>query len=183
MFGRSIVSNHPQFSNAANSTLSTVPVLSTRLTFPLFCVDVEKAPAGILLRPKGKYILNIAGDGSIQMNIQELMTCVDYKFKVINCIINNGYLGMVRQWQEKIYSKHYSQTKISSPDFVKLAQSYGALGIRVEKEEDIIPALKQAIEFDGPVMIDFVCENFEMVYPWVLAGQPIDNVLLSREEV
>jgi acetolactate synthase-1/2/3 large subunit len=69
-----------------------------------------------------------------------------------------------------------------TPDFVKLAQSYGALGIRVEREEEIIPALKQAIEYDGPVMIDFICENFEMVYPWVLAGQPIDKVLLSREE-
>ena len=74
------------------------------------------------------------------------------------------------------------QTKISSPDFVKLADSYGALGLRVEREEEIIPALEQAIKFDGPVMIDFVCENFEMVYPWVLAGQPIDKVLLSREE-
>ncbi|MBE7708755.1 MAG: biosynthetic-type acetolactate synthase large subunit [Cyanobacteria bacterium SIG27] len=140
------------------------------------------AALGAMAALKEGYVLNIAGDGSIQMNIQELMTCVDYKFKVINCIINNGYLGMVRQWQEKIYNEHYSQTKISSPDFVKLAQSYGALGIRVEKEEEIIPALKQAIEYDGPVMIDFVCENFEMVYPWVLAGQPIDKVLLSREE-
>ena len=140
------------------------------------------AALGACAAMKNGYVLNIAGDGSIQMNIQELMTCVDYKFKVINCIINNGYLGMVRQWQEKIYNEHYSQTKISSPDFVKLAQSYGALGIRVEREEEIIPALKQAIEFDGPVMIDFICENFEMVYPWVLAGQPIDKVLLSREE-
>lgn len=140
------------------------------------------AALGACAAMKNGYVLNIAGDGSIQMNIQELMTCVDYKFKVINCIINNGYLGMVRQWQEKIYNEHYSQTKISSPDFVKLAQSYGALGIRVEHEDEIIPALKQAIEFDGPVMIDFVCENFEMVYPWVLAGQPIDKVLLSREE-
>ncbi len=140
------------------------------------------AAMGAAVAKKGNYILNIAGDGSIQMNIQELMTCVDYKFKVINCIINNGYLGMVRQWQEKIYDKHYSQTKISSPDFVKLAQSYGALGIRVEKEEDIIPALKHAIEHDGPVMIDFICENCEMVYPWVLAGKPIDNVLLSGED-
>ena len=140
------------------------------------------AAMGAAVAKKGSYILNIAGDGSIQMNIQELMTCVDYKFKVINCIINNGYLGMVRQWQEKIYDKHYSQTKISSPDFVKLAQSYGALGLRVEKEEDIIPALQQAIEYDGPVMIDFVCENCEMVYPWVLAGKPIDNVLLSGED-
>ncbi len=140
------------------------------------------AAMGACVAKKSKYIINIAGDGSIQMNIQELMSCVDYKFKVINCIINNGYLGMVRQWQEKIYNKHYSQTKISSPDFVKLAESYGALGIRVEKEEEIIPALKRAIEFEGPSMIDFVCENFEMVYPWVLAGEPIDKVLLSREE-
>ena len=137
------------------------------------------AAMGACVASKGKYVLNIAGDGSIQMNIQELMSCVDYKFKVINCIINNGYLGMVRQWQEKIYNQHYSQTRITSPDFVKLAQSYGALGIRVEYEDEIIPALKQAIEFDGPVMIDFICESFEMVYPWVLAGQPIDNVLLS----
>ncbi len=140
------------------------------------------AAMGAAVAKKDSYILNIAGDGSIQMNIQELMTCVDYKFKVINCIINNGYLGMVRQWQEKIYNEHYSQTKISSPDFVKLAESYGALGIRVEKEEEIVPALKKAIEFKGPCLIDFVCENFEMVYPWVLAGEPIDKILLSRKE-
>ncbi len=140
------------------------------------------AAIGAMIALKKGYILNIAGDGSIQMNIQELMTAVDYKLKVINCIINNGYLGMVRQWQEKIYNKHYSQTKITSPDFVQLAQSYGALGLRVEHEDEIIPALKKAIEFDGPVLIDFICENFEMVYPWVLAGQPIDKVLLSRGE-
>lgn len=140
------------------------------------------AAMGAAVANKDSYILNIAGDGSIQMNIQELMTCVDYKFHVINCVINNGYLGMVRQWQEKIYNEHYSQTKISSPDFVKLAESYGALGIRVEKEEEIIPAIKKAIEFNGPSIIDFVCENFEMVYPWVLAGEAIDKVLLSRKD-
>ncbi len=140
------------------------------------------AALGACVAAKKDYILNIAGDGSIQMNIQELMTAVDYKFRIINCIINNGYLGMVRQWQEKIYNEHYSQTKISSPDFVKLAQSYGALGIRVQKESEIIPALKKAIEYQGPVIIDFICENFEMVYPWVLAGEPIDKVLLSRKE-
>ena len=140
------------------------------------------AAMGAAVANKNKYVINIAGDGSIQMNIQELMTCVDYGFKVINCIINNGYLGMVRQWQEKIYNAHYSQTKISSPDFVKLAERYGALGIRVTQEDEIIPALKRAVEFEGPVLIDFVCENFEMVYPWVLAGDSIDNVLLSRED-
>lgn len=140
------------------------------------------ASMGAYAAKKSGYIINIAGDGSIQMNIQELMTCVDYKFKVINCIINNGYLGMVRQWQEKIYNEHYSQTKISSPDYVKLAESYGALGIRVTKEDEIEPAIKKAINFHGPVMIDFVCESFEMVYPWVLAGEPIDKVLLSGRD-
>ena len=126
-------------------------------------------------------IIEIAGDGSIQMNIQELATCVEYNIPVIVAIINNGYLGMVRQWQEKLFDKHYSQTKISSPDFVKVAEAYGALGFRVEKEEDIIPTLQKAIEAKRPVFIDFIVEEFEMVYPWVLAGQPLDNVILSDE--
>ena len=126
-------------------------------------------------------VLNIAGDGSIQMNIQELATCVDYGFKVINCVIDNGYLGMVRQWQEKLFHKHYSQTKISHPDFVKLAEAYGALGIRVEHEDEIVPAIKRAIEAKSPVIIDFVTEECEMVYPWVLAGEPLTKVLLSND--
>ena len=107
---------------------------------------------------------------------------MDYGLKVINCVIDNGYLGMVRQWQEKLFNKHYSETKISSPDFVKLAQAYGAKGIRVEKEEDIIPALKEAMVSNCSVFIDFVVENFEMVYPWVLAGQPLNKVLLSNDQ-
>ena len=126
-------------------------------------------------------VLNIAGDGSIQMNIQEMATCVDYGFKVINCIIDNGYLGMVRQWQEKLYHKHYSETKISHPDFVKLAESYGAVGIKVEHEEEIEPAIKKALEAKSPVIIDFVTESMEMVYPWVLAGEPLTKVLLSND--
>lgn len=126
-------------------------------------------------------VLNIAGDGSIQMNIQEMATCVDYGFKVINCVIDNGYLGMVRQWQEKLFNKHYSETKISHPDFVKLAEAYGAVGIRVEKEEEIEPAIKKALELNSPVIIDFVTEPMEMVYPWVLAGEPLTKVLLSND--
>ena len=126
-------------------------------------------------------VLNIAGDGSIQMNIQEMATCVDYGFKVINCIIDNGYLGMVRQWQEKLYHKHYSETKISHPDFVKLAESYGAVGIKVEHEEEIEPAIKKALEAKSPVIIDFVTESMEMVFPWVLAGEPLTKVLLSND--
>ncbi len=128
-----------------------------------------------------KIIINVAGDGSIQMNIQELATCVEYKIPVINVIMNNGYLGMVRQWQEKLFDKHYSQTKISGPDFVKVAEAYGAKGFRVTKEEDIIPVLQQAIECREPVFIDFVVEECEMVYPWVLAGNPLNKVLLSND--
>lgn len=139
------------------------------------------AAMGACVAKPENLVLNIAGDGSIQMNIQELATCVDYGFKVINCVIDNGYLGMVRQWQEKLFNKHYSQTKISHPDFVKLAESYGALGIRVEKEEEIEPAIKKAIESDKPVIIDFVVESTEMVYPWVLAGEPLTKVLLSND--
>ncbi len=140
------------------------------------------AAMGAALGQKDKVILNICGDGSIQMNIQELATCMDYGFKVINCVINNGYLGMVRQWQEKLFDEHYSQTKITAPDFVKLSEAYGAKGIRVEKEEDIIPALSEAIESNCPVFIDFIVEEFEMVYPWVLAGKALNEVLLSSEE-
>ena len=141
------------------------------------------AAMGAAVANKDKTVINIAGDGSIQMNIQELMTCVDYNLNVKVFIINNGYLGMVRQWQEKIYNKHYSQTHISSPDYVKLAEAYGALGIRVEKEEEIGPAIQKAIEHNGPVFVDFVVESFEMVYPWVLAGDPINKVLLSNDAV
>jgi len=138
------------------------------------------AAIGAAIAQKDKTIINIAGDGSIQMNIQELMTCVDYNLNVKVFIINNGYLGMVRQWQEKMYNKHYSQTNITSPDYVKLAEAYGALGIRVEKEEEIAPAIQKALSYQGPVFVDFIVEPFSVVYPWVLAGEPINKILLSN---
>ncbi len=140
------------------------------------------AAIGAQIGAPDKLVFNIAGDGSIQMNIQEFMTCVDYKIPVKIAVINNGYLGMVRQWQEKLFDKHYSQTHISSPDYVKLAEAYGVLGLRVTKEEDIDSALDKAIAFDGPVIIDFIVEPFEMVYPWVLAGKPLNEVILSNKE-
>ncbi len=139
------------------------------------------AAMGASIAMPDKPVFNVAGDGSLQMNIQELATCVEYNIPVINIIINNGYLGMVRQWQEKLYHKHYSETKISGPDFVKVAEAYGARGFRVTKEEEIIPVLKQAVECKQPVFIDFVVEECEMVYPWVLAGNPINKVLLSND--
>jgi acetolactate synthase-1/2/3 large subunit len=139
------------------------------------------AAVGAQVALKDKLVINVAGDGSIQMNIQELMTCVEYNIPVKVFVINNGYLGMVRQWQEKLFKQQYSNTKISSPDFVKLAEAYGARGIRVQKEEEIDDAIREAINIKGPVFVDFVVEPFEMVYPWVLAGNPINKVLLSND--
>lgn len=139
------------------------------------------AAIGAAVGAKGQPIINIAGDGSIQMNIQELATCVEYNLPVKVAIINNGYLGMVRQWQEKLFDEHYSETCISGPDFVKVAEAYGAKGIRVTKEEELEPAIIEAMNIPGPVFIDFIVEPFEMVYPWVLAGNPIDKVLLSND--
>lgn len=129
------------------------------------------AAMGACLADRNSLVLDISGDGSLQMNIQELMTCVEYNLPVKVIIINNGYLGMVRQWQEKLYDKHYCGTQISSPDFVKVAQAYGAMGIRIAKEEDIIPALKAAIAHNGPVFLDFITESFDFVYPWLADNQ------------
>lgn len=125
------------------------------------------AAMGACIADKSQLVLNIAGDGSIQMNIQELATCVEYDLPVKVMILNNGYLGMVRQWQEKLFEKKYEGTQISSPDFVKVAEAYGAKGLRVQKEEEIESALKEAIEYPGPVFLEFIIEPFEVVYPWV----------------
>ncbi len=124
-----------------------------------------------------KIVFDIAGDGSIQMNIQELATCVCNKIKVKVAILNNGYLGMVRQWQELFYKKRYSQVCITAPDFVKLAESYGAVGMCVTKKEDVRPAIEKAIKTDNTVFIDFRVEPEENVYPMVPAGEAINRII------
>jgi len=124
-----------------------------------------------------KLVFDIAGDGSIQMNIQELATCVCNKINVKVIILNNGYLGMVRQWQELFYKKRYSQVCITAPDFVKLAQSYGAEGIRVTKREEVRKALEKAISIDNTVFVDIVVEPEENVFPMVPAGEAINRII------
>lgn len=124
-----------------------------------------------------KQVFDIAGDGSIQMNIQELATCVCNKINVKVLILNNGYLGMVRQWQELFYKKRYSHTCITGPDFVKLAQSYGAVGILVTEKDQVRPALKKAIETDNVVFVDFRVEPEENVFPMVPAGKAINEII------
>jgi acetolactate synthase-1/2/3 large subunit len=124
-----------------------------------------------------KQVFDIAGDGSIQMNIQEIATCVCNKINVKVAILNNGYLGMVRQWQELFYKRRYSYTCITGPDFVKLAESYGAVGIRVTKKEEVRKALEKAISIDNVVFIDFHIEEEENVFPMVPAGEAINRMI------
>lgn len=126
-----------------------------------------------------RVVIDIAGDGSIQMNIQELATIMQYKLPVKIAILNNGHLGMVRQWQELFYDKNYSHTILDiAPDFIILAQAYGALGLRATKPEEVVPVIEEALSTPAPVIMDFVVEKEESVYPMVPAGSPINKMLL-----
>jgi acetolactate synthase-1/2/3 large subunit len=125
-----------------------------------------------------KLVIDVAGDGSIQMNIQEMATAVQYNLPVKVVILNNGCLGMVRQWQELFYDKRYAHTRISAPDFVKLAEAFGAVGLRAKKPEEVRSVLRKGLATPGPVIMDFVVEPEECVYPMVPAGAPITEMLL-----
>jgi len=126
-----------------------------------------------------KLVVDIAGDGSIQMNIQEMATAIQYSLPVKIVILNNGYLGMVRQWQELFYEKRYACTLIEhSPDFVKLAEAYGALGLRATKPDEVESVLSQGLSSPKTVIMDFMVEKEENVYPMVPAGAPITEMLL-----
>ena len=128
-------------------------------------------------------VFDIAGDGSIQMNIQELAIAVMEKIPVKIIILNNGFLGMVRQWQELFYDKRYAFTVLAEdgctmcPDFVKLAESYGAKGIRVTKKAEVKKAIQDALKEKGPVIVDCLIEREENVFPMVPAGKSISNML------
>jgi len=123
-------------------------------------------------------VVDVAGDGSIQMNIQELAPAVYNKIPVKICILNNGYLGMVRQWQELFYKKRYSATELTgNPDFVRLAEAYGAKGRRVTEKEDVRPALDEAFADRQVWVLDFRIEQEENVFPMVPAGEAIDRMI------
>ena len=119
----------------------------------------------------------IAGDGGFQMTIQELATIVQERVAVKIAIIDNGYLGMVRQWQELFYKRRYVATPLSGPDFVKVAEAYGVPALRVKRREEVIPAIEQAMEEDGPFLIDFKVEPEENVYPMVSPGAALSEVI------
>ena len=126
-----------------------------------------------------KTVIDIAGDGSIQMNIQELATAVEYNLPVKIAILNNYSLGMVRQWQQLFYDRRYSHSTFTRhPDFVKLAEAYGAVGLRTDKPGEVEQVIKKALSINKPVIMDFIVENEECVYPMVPAGAPISNMIL-----
>lgn len=136
------------------------------------------AAIGAQLGCPDKIVVDIAGDGSIQMNIQELSTVVRLNIPVKIAILNNGYLGMVRQWQELFYNRRYSGVNLDgNPDFVKLAEAYGAKGFSVEKKEDVRSTIEKAFSIHGPVIMDFKIDPNENVFPMVPAGQAIHRMI------
>ncbi|MGB9607043.1 MAG: biosynthetic-type acetolactate synthase large subunit [bacterium] len=138
------------------------------------------ASIGVQVARPDAVVFDIAGDGSIQMNIQELATAVQQRLPIKIAILNNGYLGMVRQWQELFWRRRYSYVQLTSPDFVKLADAYGCVGMRVEKASEVENAIKKALEVkDRPCIIDFIIAPEEKVLPMVPAGGSIDKMLVD----
>ena len=124
-----------------------------------------------------KTVINIAGDGCFRMNMNEIATAARYNIPVIEVVINNHVLGMVRQWQTLFYGKRYSNTILNdNVDFVKLAEAMGAVGIRVTKKEELEPAVRKAIELGRPVVIDCIIDKDDKVFPMVPAGAAIEEV-------
>lgn len=139
------------------------------------------AAIGAKIGSPDKTVIDIAGDGSIQMVSQELSTAVTNKINIKIMLLNNGYLGMVRQWQEFFFKKRYSQTCIyNCVDFVKLVEAYGGVGFRVKKKEEVEGVIKKALEINNLVLVDFWIDREENVYPMVAPGSPISEMLESE---
>lgn len=125
-------------------------------------------------------VVAVVGDGGFQMTNQEIITAIQYGVPLKVVIMNNGYLGMVRQWQEMFYERAYSEVDLSvSPDFVKLAEAYGALGLRASRPDELHSVLKQGLEYDGPAIIDLVVTKEQNVFPIVPAGGESRNMILE----
>jgi acetolactate synthase-1/2/3 large subunit len=136
---------------------------------------------GVAAAHPDELVVNIDGDGSFVMNSQELATCYDHNLAVKTVIINNGGHGMVRQWQEIIYKGRFVAIDLDrSPDFVKLAEAYGCVGIRASKPAEVMPALEKAFTTPGPVVVDVVVDKWEYVFPMVPAGGANKDMILER---
>jgi acetolactate synthase I/II/III large subunit len=141
------------------------------------------AAIGAQLAHPERMVVSISGDGGFQMNLQELAVVAGHNIPVKVVIINNKVLGMVRQWQELFYDNRYSQIDLThSPDFVKLAEAYGVKGLRAETEEEAAQVWKEALAHKGPVLVEFVVESSENVYPMVAAGNTLDQMVMGDEK-
>ena len=136
-----------------------------------------QAAIGASFSKTDKEIWVIVGDGSIQMTITELATAVQENADIKIAIINNGYLGMVRQWQQLFYDARYKETPISSPDYMKIADAYGLPGFRVKMRSEISSTVQEVKKINGPVLIEFVVEQHDMVYPMVPAGADLNEMI------
>jgi acetolactate synthase-1/2/3 large subunit len=141
------------------------------------------AAIGAKIAYPDKTVVCITGDGSIQMNIQELATAVECNIQVKTAVLNNRYLGMVRQWQDMFYTGRRSSCDMgNTPDFVKLAEAYGAVGLRAERPSDVLPVLKEALKVERPVFMDFVVDRCEQVFPIVAPGAAINEMIFGDEK-
>jgi acetolactate synthase-1/2/3 large subunit len=136
-------------------------------------------PAAIgakLARPEAD-VWCVAGDGGFQMNLQELAVLAQEGLKVSMAVVNNGYLGMVRQWQEFFYDRRYAATPILSPDFTALAAAYGIRALRVSTRADVIPAVQEARRHPGSILLEFQVEQEDAVYPMVPSGAALHDMI------
>jgi acetolactate synthase-1/2/3 large subunit len=140
------------------------------------------ASLGAKMGNKDKIVINIAGDGCFRMNMNEIATATRYNIPVIQIVVNNHVLGMVRQWQTLFYGKRYSNTTLNDMvDFVKLGEAMGAKSYRVTKKEELAPVLKEAIALNAPVVIDCQIESDDKVFPMVAAGASISEVFAEED--
>ena len=119
----------------------------------------------------------MAGDGGFQMTMAELATIAQENLDINVAIINNGYLGMVRQWQEFFYERRYAATPLLSPDFAKLAECFGLKGVTVDKRQDVVPMVQSARSHEGTVVMNFMVEQEDTVYPMVPAGADLHDMI------
>src|SRR5690606_29295922 len=131
-----------------------------------------------LARPD-REVWAIVGDGGFQMTQAELATLMQEGLKINIAVINNGYLGMVRQWQQFFHDRRYTATPISSPDFVRISEAHGLLGIQVRERGECLPAIRHARASAGPVLIDFRVQQEDAVYPMVSPGAALDEMILA----
>ncbi|MDP6680564.1 MAG: acetolactate synthase 3 large subunit [Pelagibacteraceae bacterium] len=141
------------------------------------------AAIGVQVANPEKLVIDIAGEASVLMTMQEMSTAVQYELPIKIFILNNRYMGMVRQWQELLHEKNYSESYIAAlPDFVKLAEAYGCVGIRANKPEELDRKIEQMLSINGPVIFDCVVDKAENCYPMILSGKPHNQMLLGKKE-